>query len=238
MIKLLIVDEDDEQRSKIIKSICWNRIGVYICGEASTGREGLKEIRLLHPDIVLTNIQLSEIDGLEMIKRGRKEVDFRAIVIANYKSFDYLKSAMAIGIESQSFFVKPIRKKELEVEITRISALIVSTYKWKRKRAKDNELVEYALDYIKSNYNKQIGLSDISEVKNISTDYYRRIIKEYMGQPFISILNEYRVEIALKLKKQGYPMKTIAKNVGFENYNRLVYNIKKYVEKCDIQCEN
>lgn len=38
MIKLLIVDEDDEQRSKIIKSICWNRIGVYICGEASTGR--------------------------------------------------------------------------------------------------------------------------------------------------------------------------------------------------------
>lgn len=59
-----------------------------------------------------------------------------------------------------------------------------------------------------------------------------------MGQPFISILNEYRVEIALKLKKQGYPMKTIAKNVGFENYNRLVYNIKKYVEKCDIQCEN
>lgn len=33
-------------------------------------------------------------------------------------------------------------------------------------------------------------------------------------------------------------MKTIAKNVGFENYNRLVYNIKKYVEKCDIQCEN
>lgn len=234
LLKLLIVDEDVELRSNIIRNSCWNRLGVYICGEASNGQEGLNAIKLLHPDIVMTNVQLKVMNGLEMIREGHKEVDFKTVVITNVKNFDYLKRAMDMGIDSRSFFVNPVKRCELEKEIIRLKSVIINTYSWKIKMANNNELAMYALEYIKKNYNKQIRLTDIAEQKNISTDHYRRIIKKYMGESFVTILNKYRVGIALNLKKEGCTMRTIAEKTGFENYKRLVYNLKKYVGNCNI----
>lgn len=112
MIRVVIADDEE----KVCKLICglvdWNMLDMEIVGLAHNGIEALEFIKNLQPDLMITDIRMPGIDGLEMINQGKqikKDIDF--IIISGYSHFEYAQSAIKYGVSD--YLLKPIKKNEL-----------------------------------------------------------------------------------------------------------------------------
>jgi two-component system response regulator YesN len=99
MLGILIVDDDAVGRMNLKSIIEWEKEGFTITGEAENGKKGLELIRRDKPDIVITDVKMPVMDGLEMIRNARAEHEgLRFIVLSSYDEFGLLKTAVNHGV--------------------------------------------------------------------------------------------------------------------------------------------
>ncbi len=111
MIKVLIVDDEYFAREGMKKTIPWQNYGCIVCGEAKDGLEGLEMAKKLKPDIIVTDISMPEMNGIEMSKEIRKLLpEGKLIIITGYDEFQYAKAA--IKLNAVDFILKPIDEEE------------------------------------------------------------------------------------------------------------------------------
>ncbi len=116
MRTVLIVDDEILSVRMLTRIIDWENCGIRICASAEDGVEALKQVELHRPDIILTDIRMPRMDGLEFIqkvKERRPETEF--ILISGYADFSYIKQAMEMGCSH--YLLKPVDEKELETAI-------------------------------------------------------------------------------------------------------------------------
>ncbi|HEX2926420.1 MAG TPA: response regulator [Ruminiclostridium sp.] len=119
MLNVIIIDDEDYIREGLKRIIDWNHYGFCICGEAGNGLRGLAQIRELKPDLVVVDIMMPILDGLEMIKELRKEnTACEFIVLSAYSDFKYAQIAIELGIDS--YILKPIEETVLIEKICRV----------------------------------------------------------------------------------------------------------------------
>lgn len=112
MIKVLIVDDEIIIRTGIRTSIDWESMGMVIVGEASNGKEGFEKILSLEPHIVITDVRMPVMDGLEFTKLLKEErPDIRVVIISGYDDFKYAREALRMGVNE--YLLKPIGADEL-----------------------------------------------------------------------------------------------------------------------------
>ena len=100
MIRILIVEDDALFRKKIRTLLDWELMGFTICGDCINGKEALEKMKTYAPDIILTDISMSQMNGIEMIRIVRKEYPgIRIIVLSSYDNFDFVKEAMKLGAD-------------------------------------------------------------------------------------------------------------------------------------------
>lgn len=117
-LKLIIVDDDVKFRRQIDRLIKWVDIDVNLSGEANNAFEAMKLMNYVNPDIVLTEIRLPEINGIEFISKAKaKWPNCKYIIISIYDSFDYLKKAMRVG--AFDYLKKPVGIQEINSAIIR-----------------------------------------------------------------------------------------------------------------------
>ena len=75
------------------------------------GKRGLEQIQNLQPDIVITDIRMPDMDGLEMLAAGQAECPFDAIIISGYSEFEYAQQAIHLGVSE--YLLKPVDLNEL-----------------------------------------------------------------------------------------------------------------------------
>jgi len=111
-VKVVVVDDEYLVRLGIQETIDWKAHGFEIVGEASDGRKGLELVRKYKPDIVLTDIRMPFMDGLELMARMREEgFSAKIVVLSGYAEFDYVKTAMDHG--ASTYLLKPIENEKL-----------------------------------------------------------------------------------------------------------------------------
>lgn len=99
MFTVLLVDDEELVRVSVGFSVRGAMSGVQVIGEAANGLEGLKRIREEHPDIVITDIRMPKLDGLQMIRAIREEsLDIEVVVLSGYADFEYARQAMKYGV--------------------------------------------------------------------------------------------------------------------------------------------
>jgi len=119
VLKILIVDDMPIFLEYLRGCIEWESYGFYICGEAHDGREALKCIEELSPDIVLTDITMPYLDGLELSQKITDEYpDISVILITGNNEFDYARKAVRIGV--CDYIVKPFEKEELLLSLLKL----------------------------------------------------------------------------------------------------------------------
>ncbi|SFF14049.1 two-component system, response regulator YesN [Paenibacillus algorifonticola] len=112
MYKVLLVDDEEETRSGLLQEIAWERNGFEIVETAANGREAMELIERLEPDIVVTDISMPYMNGLELAEWMRKTYPLTRIVIfSGYDEFEYAKQA--IGLQVDEYILKPFSAQQL-----------------------------------------------------------------------------------------------------------------------------
>lgn len=116
MRKVLIVDDEILSIRMLTRIIDWDRYGIEICATAEDGAEALEQFDAHHPDIILTDIRMPHMDGLEFIRQVKKrQTETEFVLISGYADFSYIKKAMEMGCSN--YILKPVDEAELEETI-------------------------------------------------------------------------------------------------------------------------
>ena len=112
-MKLFIADDEMDVREGIRCLLDWQALGFTICGEGKNGEDTLEKILRFEPDVVLIDIRMPRISGLEVIKRAR-ENNFhgRFIILSGYSDFAYAQEAIHYGVTN--YLTKPIDEDDLK----------------------------------------------------------------------------------------------------------------------------
>ena len=118
MYRVLIAEDEDIIRKGIAYTMDWVSMGCTIIGEAANGKEGVDKIKELSPDIVLADIMMPMMDGIEMIRQGQEICDFKSIIMTSYADFEYAKKAIDLGVSA--YLMKPVDEEELKKNIEKV----------------------------------------------------------------------------------------------------------------------
>lgn len=116
MYKVLVVDDEKMIRMGIRKVIRWNELGIGDVFTASSAREALEILKEHRPEIMITDIQMSEMSGLELIETARElQPKLRVLVLTGYDNFEYARQSLRLKV--QDFFLKPADENDLSQAI-------------------------------------------------------------------------------------------------------------------------
>ena len=131
-MRVLIADDEPDVRLGLKTIVDWRSLGFEICGEASNGDECLEKIRKLNPDLVLLDIRMPKMHGLECAKAARaKGWNGKIIILSGYSDFQYAQTAISCGVES--YLLKPIDENELMTSVGQIREKIESQRRQSQK---------------------------------------------------------------------------------------------------------
>ena len=126
MIKVFLCEDEFVVREGIKNNIDWAGNGYEFTGEASDGELALPLIRKIEPDIVITDIKMPFMDGLELSRMIKKELPLTEIVIlSGYEEFDYAKQAISIGVAE--YLTKPISGDDLLAQLDQLREKIIKS---------------------------------------------------------------------------------------------------------------
>ena len=113
MYSLLVVDDEELIRRGLKYSIKWETMGFMITGEAVDGEDALQKLAENHFDVILTDIRMPGVDGLELIKNIRERFPaIKIVIISGYSDFEYAVSALKMKVDD--YILKPIKKENIE----------------------------------------------------------------------------------------------------------------------------
>ena len=147
MLKVFLVEDEFVVREGIKRNVDWQANGYEFCGEAGDGELAFPMIQKLKPDIVITDIRMPFMDGLELSRLIKKEFPWMEIVIlTGFEEFEYAKEAISLGVAK--YLLKPISGDELLKEISDIAEKI-------EEKKKEREIREkYAME-MEENFQKE-----------------------------------------------------------------------------------
>ena len=119
MRKAIIVDDEKMIRIGIQKAIAWEKLGIDEVSLASGSGEALEIIRAIKPHIMICDINMPEMTGLELISKVREIVpEMKIIILTGYDKFEYVRDSLRLHVDD--FFLKPVDEEELEMVIKKL----------------------------------------------------------------------------------------------------------------------
>lgn len=126
MLKIMLVDDESLIIESIRGKINWKELNAVFAGQAANGSEALKKIKQIKPDILIVDVKMPKMDGIQLIGELRKLNNKAKIIISSaYADFEYAKAAISYGVEE--YLIKPLKKDELNLALQRAAEQIEIT---------------------------------------------------------------------------------------------------------------
>lgn len=232
MLKVLVVEDEEMIRKGIVLTVDWASLGCVVVGEASDGLEGLEAVKRLEPNLIITDVKMPRMDGLEMFRRLRQEgCTAQVIILTAYDNFTYVQSALRLG--AVDYLLKPFHDGDLEKAITQLqerqeqhqetSVLTAS------RRGDKSKYVMEAMKYIREHYNDpDISVGSIAQSLNISEGYLSHTFKKETDYTLLNYLTRHRIHKAMELLKEGrMKVYEVADRVGYRDIAYFSATFKK-----------
>ena len=117
--RVLLVDDEEEIRAGISRKIDWDSLGFTLAGEADNGEEALELAELVRPDVVLTDLKMPFMDGLELCRRLKRVLPAaKTVVFSGFDDFEYARQAVGMGVSE--YIMKPINAQEMSGVLLRL----------------------------------------------------------------------------------------------------------------------
>ncbi|MBS7223891.1 MAG: response regulator [Clostridiaceae bacterium] len=179
MAGILIVDDDALVRMFLKQIVPWEDRGYTIVGDARDGEEALEKIEELHPDILLTDMSMSGMDGVELIQRAKADgFDGGVVVLSCHEDFSYVKTAMQLGADEYLLknhlngpdLLRVMDTVRDKLESRRAERGQLRAYARKGLRAMQHELLETLLAQENLPFDRQLSMTRDA---GLHGNYYR-----------------------------------------------------------------
>jgi len=204
-LKILIVDDEKYEGILIEKCLDWAAHGFEIIGNLQDADAAMDCFHQLRPDIVLCDINMPVIDGLELSRQMKLcNPDVHIVIVTGYQEFEYAKDAIRIGVDN--YILKPIQAEELLETAEMIRGKVMAETDRKMPSAGadpaqvKNDLIRAAVSYIEDNLSARgLSLGSIAPAIYSNRSYLSRVFREETGETVTSYILRRRIEKSREL---------------------------------------
>lgn len=220
-IRLMIADDEDVVRNGLAKYIKLHTERFEKIYTAENGEQALDIILRYKPDIMLLDVQMPILNGLEVMKEAKKAGVLPAtIIFSGYDEFSYAQEAVRQG--AKDYMLKPTRSSDILKRIHEVADEIQPALEARRAVVSSisdkTNLIGRAKEYIDEHYYENISQMQVADVIGITPGYLSTLFSKNMDCGFTDYLNQVRIHHACAYLKQN-SLKTyeIAFKVGFRD---------------------
>lgn len=250
MINVILADDEPIIRNGMIHIVDWEALGYHLAEVAKDGMEALDYIERSNIQVLVSDIRMPFLDGLELIKIVKElHPDIYCILLTSYADFNYAKTAIELGI--YSYLLKPVNVNELthtlgslKEELERIDMhkkYISNLESYIRQLETEHggqeihfpDTVSSGLGekFILRHYcDKDFSLSKVAQSVGFETTYYSKLFKQRYKIGFSDYIISLRIEKAKRLFATTlYTSAAVCDMIGYENYSYFSTLFKKKV---------
>ena len=238
MYKVVLVDDERLILEGLAQVMPWEKLGCQVAGTASNGADGLRLIREIQPDLVLTDIRMPNMDGLAMIAALRSEFPgLQVTVLTAYRDFEYAQTCIRLGV--CRYLLKPSKMDEL-IEAVQAMTSRLNTAQEEVLSVESAEagsfIVQSALQYMREHCAEHISLSDVAEQVYVSQWHLSKLINRHTEQSFFELIGGMRIERAkLLLADPSMRVQDVALQVGYHDVAHFSKSFKKITGKTPVE---
>ncbi|MDD3337319.1 MAG: response regulator [Lachnospiraceae bacterium] len=229
MWKVMIADDENYINDALQTLVPWGKMGCELVYCAKNGHELIEHIDEKKPDIVITDIRMPLVDGLQVAKYVYENLKTTCVIILSaYSDFEYAQEAMRYDVGD--YVVKTAMIEDIPIAVKR------AIEKLTRYKKRDGEAAEEQPEdilgkvqaYIQQNYMKKITLTDIAEEVHANRSYLSRLYKNKTGKNMFDVINIMKLEKAKEYIGRGKKIYETAELVGFDDVAYFSRVFKKY----------
>lgn len=232
MLKVLIVEDEEMIRKGIVLTVDWAALGCTVVAEAANGLEALEAVARHEPDLIITDLKMPHMDGIEMLQRLRQQENPVAVIILTaYDTFSYIQSALRLG--AVDYLLKPFHDGDLEEAVLRLKrkmpqVSVPEPVPGMKQGAKSKYVLE-AMDFIAAHYNDpDICVGSIAAHLGISEGHLSHVFKKETDYTLLGYLTRYRINRAMALLKDcRVKVYEVAQQVGYRDIAYFSTTFKK-----------
>lgn len=225
MYKVILVDDEKISLEMLEQSFKWKDYGFQISGVFTDALAALKHVKESGADVVITDIEMPTMNGLDFATEVRKNVPGAKIVILSaYDKFSYAQKAISIGVFE--YVLKPITEERAEEVLLKLKiqldkdngvySEIDDSYGIKNVRFKT------MIEYINSNYMKKLSLSELADMFNLNVTFCCSLFNKNFDCTFIEYCTRLRMKKAAELIKDGEM--NVYQIAEYLNYDYIYFN--------------
>lgn len=211
MYRLFIVDDEDMEREAMVDFIPWEKFDIEVVGTAWNGLDAFEQIQKKQPDIVLTDIMMPVMNGIELIKKTKAtfpEIEF--IVLSGYGEYEFTSQAMEEGI--RHYVLKPFDEDKILNALNKLKEEIINKKSIVRLEREYHQKVRKLLPHAKSQIFSNMLLG--REQREID---YRLYMDEMSSNPPEGVILAIRVEDGVDYLEQFVVENVLMEILGGEN---------------------
>ena len=233
MLNLVIVEDELNIRECLIHLFPWDSLGIKVTASFSNGQDAYHYLSTDHLYILLTDIRLPNISGLDLIRMLREDKNpVEIIILTGYKHFDYARQA--IRYQVRDFLLKPIKYEDLTKSILNIKDML-------EKESEDfpeptnngdntyhKKLITMAKDFVQNNLSNA-SLETTAIYVHLSPGYFSKLFHKITQLTFSDYLIQCKMERAAELLNDiHFKTYEISLMVGYDNPKNFTRAFKQY----------
>lgn len=234
MWKVMAADDEAYMREALEKLIFWEKMGCELHSVNRNGKELIEKMETEHPDIIITDIKMPLMDGMEVCGYAYETCpEAQIIILSAYADFEYAKTA--IHYDVCEYVLKTSVLEELpgavekairNLEKGRKDVLLPDK---NEERKETDSLYKQMLHFIEENYRNRITLDDMAEKLHANRSYLSRLYKERKGINLFDDILRMRIEKAKEyMENTDWKIYEISEAVGFDDTGYFSRVFKKY----------
>lgn len=234
MINVMLVDDEIAVRNILKMTIPWEDYNMWIVGEAASGIQAINMMEDLEPDLLLVDIRMPFMDGLEFSRNVLEDnPELVIIILSAYEDFSYAQEALRAKVTD--YLLKPVDPEEISKKLKEIQKIIYKRWEEKKQQIVVNienpdKVVSQIKAFVLEHYDDpMLNVAYIAKEFGFDRSYLSRMYKKETGELLIDFLIKCRMKIAKKLACSGQKMYVTAKQVGIPDSNYFGKCFKKYV---------
>lgn len=245
MLKILVVEDEEIIRKGITLAVDWAALDCQVVAEAANGREGLEQVKKTGPDLIITDLKMPKMDGLEMLQALREGgCQAHVIILTAYDTFAYAQQAIRLG--AVDFLLKPFHDGDLEEAVARLQRRFPEEKKPPQTRLPpvnrniQSRYIREAMDYMEANYpDSGLSVGQIAAQLGLSEGHLSHLFKKEAGCTVGNYLTRCRIQHAMALLEEGkWKVYEVAELCGYRDLPYFSGTFKKLVGMSPSEYQN